>query len=38
LDFWDRKIETSIHSVRYTHRRLIRPGSWRTTQGEVLLN
>jgi len=38
LDFWDRKLDCTIHSVQYTHRRLIGPGDWRTVDGEILIN
>ncbi|HEU0223015.1 MAG TPA: usg protein [Paracoccaceae bacterium] len=38
LDFWRREIEGPLHSVVYTHRRLIRPGEWRRVDGEFLLN
>jgi uncharacterized protein Usg len=38
LDFWKRKLEGPLHSVQFTHRRLIQPGEWRNTNGEFLLN
>lgn len=38
LDFWKRTLEGPLHSVVYSHRRLIRPGEWRNVRGEFLLN
>ena len=38
LDFWETKLEGALHSVQYSHRRLIGPGEWRRTDGELLLN
>lgn len=37
LDFWREKLEGPLHSVRYTHQRLIRPGEFRRVDGEMLL-
>lgn len=34
IDFWQAKIEGPLHSVVYTHRKLIRPGEWRNVVGE----
>ena len=34
LDFWRANLDGSLHSVRYTHRRLIGPSEWRSVQGE----
>lgn len=38
LDFWQDKLDGPLHSVRYTHQKLIRPGEWRKVDGEFLLN
>lgn len=38
LEFWERELEGPLHSVRYTHQHLIRPGEWRKVNGEFLLN
>lgn len=35
LDFWQTKLDGLLHSVRYTHRRLIAPSEWRTVKGEI---
>ncbi|RYG92164.1 aspartate-semialdehyde dehydrogenase [Loktanella sp. IMCC34160] len=34
ISFWREEIEGPLHSVRYTHRKLIRPGEWRNVVGE----
>ena len=38
LDFWRESLEGPLHSVRFSHRRLIRPGEWKKVDGEFLLN
>ncbi len=38
LKFWQEKIEGALHSVRYTHQRLIRAGEWRHVAGEFILH
>ncbi len=38
LDFWQEELEGPLHSVRYTHQRLIKPGEWRKVDGEFLVN
>ncbi len=38
LDFWDRTLDGAIHSVQFSHRQLIAPGDWKTTDGELLIN
>lgn len=38
LDFWQDNLDGPIHSVQYTHRRLIKPGEWRKVDGEITLN
>ena len=34
IEFWQREIEGPLHSVRFTHRRMIAPGQWRQVVGE----
>jgi len=38
LDFWDRTLDGAVHSVKFSHRQLIAPGGWKTTDGEFLIN
>lgn len=38
LDFWKREIEGPLHSVMFTHRRLIGPSEWRSLSGVFRLN
>lgn len=37
IEFWQREIEGPLHSVRFTHRRLIAPGEWRNVRGEFTM-
>jgi uncharacterized protein Usg len=38
IEFWQEKIEGPLHSVRFTHRKLIGPGEWRNVVGEFGLH
>lgn len=38
LDFWREKLDGPLHSVSYTHKKLISPNEWRKVDGEILLN
>ncbi|TKT82966.1 usg protein [Aquamicrobium sp. LC103] len=38
LDFWQAKLDGPLHSVRYTHKRLISPSEWRNVSGELVLH
>jgi uncharacterized protein Usg len=38
VEFWQEQIEGPLHSVRFTHRRLIGPGEWRNVVGEFRLH
>jgi len=38
IDFWKAKLEGPLHSVRYTHKKLISPSEWRNVCGEFALN
>jgi len=34
IDFWKREIDGPLHSVQFTHRKLVAPGEWRNVVGE----
>ncbi|MFD1808893.1 usg protein [Gemmobacter lanyuensis] len=36
IEFWQAQIEGPLHSVRFTHRKLISPGEWRNVQGNSI--
>ncbi len=38
VEFWQDEIEGPLHSVRFTHRKLIAPGEWRSVVGEFTLH
>lgn len=38
LDFWQTSLDGPLHSVEYTHQKLIRPGEWRKVDGEIVLH
>lgn len=38
IDFWKGQIEGPLHSVRFTHRKLVSPGEWRNVVGELVLH
>jgi uncharacterized protein Usg len=38
IEFWQAQIEGPLHSVRFTHRKLIAPGEWRNVVGEFRLH
>lgn len=38
LEFWQAEIEGPLHSVRFTHRKLVAPGEWRNQVGEFTLH
>ena len=38
IEFWQKKIEGPLHSVRFTHRKEIAPGAWRNVVGEFRLH
>lgn len=35
IEFWQRDIHGPLHSVSFTHRKLIHPGEWRNVVGEL---
>lgn len=38
LDFWEANLDGPLHSVRYAHQTLIKPGEWRAVDGEFTLH
>lgn len=38
IDFWKSEIEGPLHSVRFTHRKMVAPGEWRNVTGEFTLH
>ena len=34
IEFWQREIEGPLHSVRFTHRKMISAGEWRQEVGD----
>jgi uncharacterized protein Usg len=38
IDFWRDKLDGPLHSVSYTHKRLIAPNEWRNVKGELVLH
>ena len=38
IEFWQREIDGPLHSVRFTHRKMIAPGEWRNVVGEFTLH
>ncbi|MEP6370514.1 MAG: usg protein [Lentilitoribacter sp.] len=38
IDFWQDEIEGPLHSVRFTHRKMVSAGEWRNVVGELRLN
>jgi uncharacterized protein Usg len=38
IEFWRTKLEGPLHSIRYTHRKLISASEWRNVSGELLLH
>ena len=38
IAFWQEQIEGPLHSVRFTHRKLVGPGEWRQVVGEFTLH
>lgn len=37
IDFWKEKLDGPLHSVSYTHQKLISPTEWRNVSGELVL-
>jgi len=38
LDFWKTKLDGPLHSVTYTHKKLISPMEWQNVSGELVLH
>ena len=38
VEFWIAEIDGPLHSVRFTHRKLIGPGQWQNQVGEFRVN
>lgn len=38
IDFWKAQIEGPLHSVRFTHRKIIAPGEYRNVTGEFTIH
>ncbi len=38
IEFWQGNIEGPLHSVEFTHRKLISAGEWRNVRGEFTLH
>lgn len=38
IDFWQREIEGPLHSVCFTHRRMLASGEWQNQVGEFTLH
>ena len=38
IDFWKARLDGPLHSVVYSHRRLISPSEWRKIDGEFVLH
>ncbi|MBD0413798.1 usg protein [Oryzicola mucosus] len=38
IDFWKAKLDGPLHSVRYTHKKLISASEWRKVDGEIVLH
>ncbi|ETW13079.1 Usg-like family protein [Roseivivax marinus] len=35
IEFWQTEIEGPLHSVRFTHRKMLSSGEWRSVVGEM---
>jgi uncharacterized protein Usg len=38
IEFWQSTLEGALHSVQYSHKRLIGPNEWRNVDGEIVLH
>ncbi len=38
IEFWQDKIEGPLHSIRFSHQKLLRSGEWRNVTGEFRLH
>ena len=38
IEFWQEKLDGPLHSVQFTHRRMLASGEWRNVKGEFTLH
>ncbi len=38
VEFWQREIDGPLHSVKFSHRKMISPGEWRHVVGEFTVH
>jgi len=38
IEFWQAEIDGPLHSVSFTHRKMIAPGEWRNVVGEFIVH
>ena len=38
VEFWQNELDGPLHSLRFTHRKLIAPGTWRSVTGKCTLH
>jgi uncharacterized protein Usg len=38
IEFWRDTLEGPLHSIAYTHRKLVAPNEWRNVSGELVLH
>lgn len=38
VEFWQRELDGPLHSVRFTHRKMLASGEWRNVVGEFTLH
>jgi uncharacterized protein Usg len=38
VEFWKKQLEGPLHSIQFTHRKLIAPNQWRNVAGEFVLH
>lgn len=38
IEFWKERLDGPLHSVSFTHKRLVAPSQWRSVDGEFLLH
>lgn len=38
IDYWREKLDGALHSIRYTHRKLVTANEWRKVDGEILMH
>lgn len=38
IEFWQAELDGPLHSVRFTHRRMLASGEWRNVTGEFTLH